>query len=138
MNSSELTISVGKLLGVPKVTIGGRMERWHDEAVCAIFGAFSDYSSTAVVVDIENLQYGGPDAMAAFLRALRLAPPGTCLHIAAPPSVASVLQQAGLGPAVRLYSSTNEIAANLSPEMEILTSRWVARKEEDEELPFAA
>ncbi|MDH7603100.1 MAG: hypothetical protein QHI38_13250 [Armatimonadota bacterium] len=138
MQDSELVISVGELLGVPKVSLRGCMEEWHDEAVMGVLSAFSEHSAAAVVLDLESLDYAGPSGMAAMIRALRCVPVGVCMHVAAPAHVAAVFRQAQFGHAVRLYSSTNEIASRLSLDEEVLTSRWIAQEHEEHELPFAA
>lgn len=138
MIDSELVISVGELLGIPKVSLRGRMEPWHDETVIGVLSAFSEHSAAAVVLDIGNLEYAGPGGMAAMVRALRRVPIGTCLHVAAPARVAAAFRRAQFGQTIRVYSSTEEIASRIFPEEEVLTSRWIARDREDEELPFAA
>ncbi|MGQ9455752.1 MAG: hypothetical protein ACUVRS_03670 [Armatimonadota bacterium] len=138
MNNSELVISVGELLGIPRVTLRGKMKPWYDRAVIGALSAFSEHSARSVVLDLTYLECDGPDGIVTVIRILRTSVPGTCLHVVAAAPVVSILQQANLGPGVKMYSSTDEIAERLLPEQEILTSRWIARGNEDEELPLAA
>ncbi len=138
MESSELSISVGELIGVPRVTLRGSMDGWHDQAVIGVLTGFAEQDATSLVLDIAGLAFGGPDGMTAMIIALRSVSPGMCVHVVAPAPAAATLRRAALGPSVRLYSSTDEIAEYLSPGEELLTSRWIARGTEDEEMPLAA
>jgi len=138
MESPELSISVGELIGVPRVTLRGCMDGWHDQAVTGILAGFQDQEATSLVLDIAGLMFAGPEGMAAMIGGLRSIGPGMCVHVVAPAAVAATLRRAAFGPSVRLYSSTDEIAQYLSPAEELLTSRWMARGTEDEQLPLAA
>ena len=138
MESSELSISVGELIGVPRVTLRGCMDGWHDQAVLGVLTGFADQDATSLVLDIAGLIFAGPDGVTAMVNTLRSVGPGMCVHVVASAAIAATLRRAAFGPAVRLYSSTDEIAEYLSPAEELLTSRWIARSAEDEEMPLAA
>ncbi len=138
MESSELTISVGELIGVPRVTLRGSMAGWHDQAILGVLNGFGDQDATSLVLDIAGLDFAGTDGLAAMVNALRSVGPGMCVHVVASAPIASTLCRAAFGPSVRLYSSTDEIAEHLSPAEELLTSRWIATDAEDEEMPLAA
>jgi hypothetical protein len=138
MASSELSITVGEIIGVPRVTLRGAMDGWHDQAVSGVLGGFQDQRSTSLVLDIVGLRLVGVDGLTAMINVLRAVGPSMCVHIVAPAAVAATLRQANLGPCIRLYSSTDEIAEYLSPIDELLTSRWLASGPQDEELPLAA
>lgn len=138
METPELSITVGELIGIPKVTLRGRMDGWHDQALLGVITAFGEQDVTSLVLDLGGLVFAGPEGATAMINALRSVGPGICVHVAAPASIASTLRKAVLGPSVRLYSSTDEIAEQLSVTEEFLTSRWIARDSEDEEMPLAA
>ena len=138
METSELSISVGELIGVPRVTLRGCMDGWHDQAVLGVLTGFTDQDATSLVLDMAGLAFAGPDGVTAMLNALRSVGPGICVHVVASAAIDAALRHASFGPSVRLYSSTDEIAEYLSPDEELLTSRWVARGTEDEEMPLAA
>jgi hypothetical protein len=138
MTSSELSISVGEIIGVPRVTLRGSMDGWHDQAVSGVLNGFRDQESTSLVLDIAGLTFAGAEGMTAMISVLRCIGPSMCVHLVAPAVVGATLRHAELGSAVRLYSSTDEIAHYLSPIDELLTSRWLAAGTQDEELPLAA
>jgi len=138
MESSELSISVGELIGVPRITVRGSMDGWHDQAVSGILAGFADKDATSLVLDIAGLVFVGPEGVTAMVNALRSVGPAICVHVAASAPVAAMLRRARFGPSVRLYSSTDEIAEHLSPGEDFLTSRWMPPAQEDEEMPKAA
>lgn len=138
MANSELSISVGEIIGIPRVTLRGAMSEWHDQVISAVLGGFRDQRNTSLVLDIAGLTFAGAEGLAAMARALRSVGPCMCVHIVAQAATGATLHLAELGPSVRLYSSTDEIAHYLSPIDELLTSRWLAAGPQDEELPIAA
>ncbi|MCL5104538.1 MAG: hypothetical protein M1133_10580 [Armatimonadetes bacterium] len=137
MNTSELSITVGELLSIPKVTLSGRMERWHDQAVMGVFKGFRDQGCNSLVLDIAGLNLAETEGFVGLINVLRLTGPDICIHVVTSPASSGLLQRARLGPCVRLYSSTDEIAEYVNPE-EYLTSRYVAPGTEDSEMPMAA
>ena len=138
MQSSELSISIGELIGVPKVTLRGCMDAWHDQAVAGVLSGFQDQQATSLVLDVAGLSFPKVEAVTALITVLRSLGPRMCVHVVAASAVASTLRRAALGPGVKLYSSTDEIAQYLTPSEELLTSRWIPPGTEDEQLPIAA
>ena len=138
MESSELSISVGELIGVPKVTLRGCMDAWHDQALAGVLTGFQEQHAISLVLDVAGLGFRGVEGVTALIAVLRSLGAGMCVHVVAASAVASTLRRAALGPAIRLYSSTDEIAEYLAPTEELLTSRWVPPGTEDEQLPIAA
>lgn len=138
MESPELSISVGDLIGVPRVTLRGTMDGWHDQAVAGILASFCDQGTTSVVLDLAGLSLAGIDGATSLIRALRSLGPEIRTHIVTSGSTSAILEKALLGPCVRLYSSVDEIAEYLPGKEEFLTSRWLATQSEDTELPLAA
>ncbi len=138
MESPELSITIGELIGVPKITLRGCMDGWHDQAVSGVLASFRDDGTTSLVLDLAGLRFAGVDGATAMINVLRSVGPGICVHVVTSSSCAGMLQRAKFGPCVRLYSSTDEIAECIHPEAEFLTSRWLAAGTEDHELPLAA
>ena len=138
MESPELCISVGELLGVPKVSLSGSMHDWHDQAVLGVLAGFRDQQATSLVLDIVGLRLSGIDGAAGLISVLRSLGPGMCVHIVACGAAKAILDKAGLGPSARLYSSTDELAEYVLAQGEYLTSRWMVSGSEDAELPMAA
>lgn len=138
METPELSISVGDLIGIPRVTLRGAMDSWHDQAVSGVLSAFRDQASTSMVLDIANLSFAGVGGATSMINVLRALGPEISVHVVASGSPAKILRKAELGPSVRVYSTTDEIAEYLTPAEEALTSRWLARGSDDAELPLAA
>ena len=138
MESQQLSIAVDNLIGVPKVTIRGQMAGWHDQAMSGVFAGFKDQGASSLVLDIAGLNFAGTTGAASMINVLRKLGPEMCVHVVASGLSAKVLERADLGPAVRLYSSTDEIADYIAPESEDLTSRWMPDSSDDTEMPLAA
>ena len=138
MESPELSISVGELIGVPRVAIRGCMDGWHDQAVKGVLEGFRDQGTTSLVLDIAAMTFGGVDGATGMVNVLRGLGPEIGVHVVASGMASSILQRAGLGPSIRLYSSTDEIAEYVSASDDFLASRWTTNHSSDEELPLAA
>jgi anti-anti-sigma regulatory factor len=138
MENPELSISVGELIGIPRVTLRGIMDGWHDQAVLGILSGYQEEGTGSIVLDLAGLRFAGADGATAIVNVLRSIGPGMCVHVVAPPSGRNMLELAKFGPCIKLYSSTDEIAEYVSPNEELLTSRWLSAATEDEELPLAA
>lgn len=138
MECCELSISVGNLLGVPKVTLRGSMDSWHDQVVSGVLTGFRDEGTTSLVLDIAALSLCGVGGATSLVNALRSVGPEMGIHVVVSGSAANILDKAKLGPSVRLYSSTDELAEYISPAKECLTSRWMAPSADDSQLPLAA
>lgn len=138
MQSPELSISVGELIGVPRVTLRGSMDGWHDQALSGVLKGFEDEGAGSLVLDMAGLLLAGVEGATSLINALRAVGPGLCVHVVACSSIRGMLERARLGPCLKLYSSTDEIAEYLGPIEDYLTSRWLAATSEDEQLPLAA
>lgn len=138
MASPELSIAVDKLIGVPKVTLRGQMDGWHDQAMSGVLSGFREQGTTSLVLDIAGLDFAGVNGATSMVTVLRKLGPEMCVHVVTSDFSARMLQRAELGPAVRLYGSTDELADYISPHSEDLTSRWVAPDSGDTEMPLAA
>ncbi len=138
METPTLSILIGELLGVPKVTFRGNLDGWHDEAVRGVLTAFRDEGTSSLVLDIAAINFTNTDAATGLIHVLRSLGPRICVHVLASGAPAKILDRAGLGICVRLYSSTDEIAEHVSPVADELTSRWIAPTDQDNELPLAA
>lgn len=138
MENPELSISVGELIGVPRVTLRGRVEGWHDQAISGILTGFRDQGTTSLVLDITSLTFAGMDGAAGMIRVLRSLGPQICVHLLASGTPRSLLSKAEIGPCIRLYSNTDEIAEHLAVDEEFYTSRWMAAVSDDTEMPLAA
>ncbi len=135
-----MTISVSELLGVPKVTCQGQMDSWHTQSFAAVMDQCKDNGNTKVVLDIACLDFLSTDSAMAMVTTLRKVGPEMSVHIVANSSSRQVLESAGLGPYIKHYSSSDEIAEQMAVEDVYYTSRWLAAYEEmqQEELPKAA
>lgn len=138
MESAGLSIAIAELIGVPKVTLRGNMDDWHDQAMSGVLAGFRDQGNSSLVLDMAGLSFASANSATSMLTVLRKLGPEMCVHVVASGRSANILAKAELGPAVRLYSSTDEIAEYISPSSEDLTSRWVASVSEDTEIPLAA
>lgn len=138
MDCAELSIAVDELIGVPKLTLRGHMDGWHDQAMSGVLTGFRDQGTTSLVLDIAGLNFAGSNGATSMVNVLRKLGPGMAVHVVASGFSARVLQMAELGPAIRLYASTNELAEYISPASEDLTSRWMAPSSDDSEMPLAA
>ncbi len=138
MQHAELSIAIDELIGVPKVTLSGCMDSWHDQAVSGILAGFRDQGTTSLVLDLARLSFQGLHGAASIVSALKALGPEICVHVVTSNISGKMLRNADLGPSVRLYASTDEIADYMSPSAEDLTSRWMPRNSQDNELPMAA
>ena len=138
METPELSISVGELIGVPRVTMRGCMDGWHDQAVRGVLEGFADQGASSIVLDLAGLDFTSIDGATGMINVLRNVGPGTCVHVIASGATRDVLHRAKLAPCVRLYASTDEIAEYVTRRSECFTSRWVEPGSEDEQLPLAA
>ena len=138
MDCAQLSIAVDDLIGVPKVTLRGHMYGWHDQAMSGVLAGFRDQGTSSLVLDIAGLSFAGANGATSMIGVLKKLGPEMCVHVVASGLSAKVLQRADLGPAVRLYSSTDEIAEYISPSSEDLTSRWMPAGSDDSEMPLAA
>ncbi len=138
MECQQLSIAVDDLIGVPKVTVRGQMDEWYDQAVSGVFAGFHEQGASSLVLDIAGLNFAGTNGATSMINVLRKLSPEMCVHVVASKLSAKVLERADLGPAVRLYSSTDQIADNMSSGSEDLTSRWMPESTDDSEMPLAA
>lgn len=138
MESPNLSISIGELLGVPKVTLRGNLDGWHDQAVSGILTVFRDEGTSSMVLDIAAINFTSTAGATGLINVLRSLGPRMCVHVVASDTPASILGKAGFGSCVRLYSSTEELAKHVTTEPESLTSRWIASTELETRLPRAA
>jgi len=138
MESAELSISVGELIGVPKVTLRGCMAGWHDDAVLGILTSLHDRGFSSLVLDIAGMTFVGSDGTTSMINVLRSLAPGMGVHVVASGAASALLGRANLSPAIRLYSSTDELAEYITPDEACYTSRWMAWDIEEGELPMAA
>lgn len=137
MSNKELSISVGELLGVIKVSLSGQMCTSHDQAILGILAGFRDQGASSLVLDIVGLQLNTIESATGLINVLRSLGPMFCVHVVASDPVSSILSRGGFGNCVRLYSSLDELASHVGRE-EYFTSRWMAQESEDNELPLAA
>ncbi len=138
MDCAELSIAVEKLIGVPRLTLRGHMDGWHDEAMSGVLTGFCEQGTTSLVLDIAGLSFNGVNGATSMVNALRKLGPDMAVHVVASDLSAKLLQTAQLGSTVRLYSSTSELADYISPKSEDLTSRWTPEAADDSEMPLAA
>jgi anti-anti-sigma regulatory factor len=136
MKYPELSISVGELLGVPRVVLRGSMDGWHDQAIRGVLEGFSDQGVSSVVLDLAELTFFGVDGATGMINVLRSLGPGMCVHLVAEGSCRDILHRAKFPPSVRLYSSTDELAEQVSCSEECFTSRCREQIYEDGELPL--
>lgn len=138
MECTKLSIAIDELIGVPKVTLSGCMDSWHDQAISGVLAGFRDRGRTSLVLDLAQLSFLGVNGATSMVSALKTLGPEICVHVVTSAMAGRVLQTADLGSSIRLYASTDEIADYMSPSTEDLTSRWMPPSSEDSELPMAA
>lgn len=138
MSNQELSITVGELLGVVKVSLSGQLGSRQDQAIHGVLAGFQEQGSTSLVLDLANLTTSGIDAATGLINVLRSLDSTTCIHIVASGALASILRKCSFGPSVRVYSSVNDLADEFIDNEEYLTSRWMANGTQDTELPLAA
>lgn len=138
MESPELFISVGELIGIPKVSLRGCMAGWHDQAISGVLAGFEEDGAVSMVLDLTALTFADVRSATSFIKVLRSVGPRMCVHVILAGDVRGILERAKLGPCVKLYSSTDEIAESLSTNEDFLTSRWIPPSIDNKELPLAA
>ncbi len=62
MECAELSIAVDEQIGVPKVTLRGHMDSWHDQAMSGVLTGFREQGATSLVLDIAGLRFAGQTA----------------------------------------------------------------------------
>ncbi|MCE5324613.1 STAS domain-containing protein [bacterium] len=138
MANQELSITVGELLGIVKVSLNGQLSPRHDQALQGVLNGLQEQGSTSLVLDLAGLTSSGTDAATGLINVLRSLGSTTNFHVVASGALGSILSKSGFGPSVRVYSSVDDIADMFSDDEEYLTSRWMARGSQDTELPLAA
>lgn len=138
MESPELSISIGELIGIPKITLRGNMDCQYDQAISGILVSYRDQGTTSLVLDITGLKFKSADSASAMIMVLRSLGPQICVHVLASGATAGILNKAELEPCIRAYSTTDDIANYLIPSEEYFTSRWMASGIDDIEQPLAA
>ena len=138
MKNPELTVFVGELLGVPKVSLSGMLGGWHEQAVTGILDALREHGTPSMVLDMAGLDSSDAESAATMLNIFRSIGPGICVHVVASEPFCNLLNRASVGAGVKVYCSIDEISKSITPESEYLTSRWMASTSEDTELPLAA
>lgn len=136
MKYPELSISVGELLGVPRVVLRGSMDGWHDQAIRGVLEGFSDQGVASVVLDLAELTFAGVDGATGMINVLRSLGSSMCVHVVAENAPKDILMRAKFAPHVHLYSSTDELAEQVTSAEECFTSRWRAHASEGGELPL--
>ncbi len=109
MESPELSISVGELIGIPKVSVRGYVDSWHDQAILGVLAGLRDQGITSMVLDLAGMSFVGTDGASGLIGVLRSVGPAMCVHVVGSSIVLSILNRAGFNPSIRLYSSTDEI-----------------------------
>jgi anti-anti-sigma regulatory factor len=138
MESPELFISIGELIGIPKVALRGCMAGWHDQAITGVLAGFEEDGAVSMVLDLTAMTFADVSSAASFIKVLRSVGPSMCVHVIVTGDVRGILERAKLGPCIKLYSSNDEIAECLSPSEDFFTSRWIQSSVSDKELPLAA
>ncbi|MEN6356126.1 MAG: hypothetical protein ABFD83_03470 [Armatimonadota bacterium] len=138
MANQELSITVGELLGIVKVSLTGQLSPRHDQALYGVLTGFQEQGSTSLVLDLAGLAPSGIEAATGLINVLRSLGPTTNIHIVASGALGSILRKGSFGPSVRVYSSVDDLADTFGDDEEYLTSRWMARGTQDTELPLAA
>lgn len=138
MSNTGLTMLVGDLLGIPKVSITGYVDRGHEYAILGVLNGYRDYGARSIVLDLVGLEAGGVHCASFFLWALRGMGPSMCVHVVGSGILCGILNRAGMGPRVRTCSSLDEIVEASTVEQEYMTSRWMAPGSDDTEMPMAA
>lgn len=138
MQHTELSITIENFNRTPMMTVSGMMDSWHDEAVEAALSCFVERSEKRLVLDITQLAFGGADGQAALIKSLRSVPPEIDIDLVATEEFEQILQRANLGPCIKLSSNFSGLAEGAHSEERYLTSRWVPKDDDVEELPLAA
>ncbi len=138
MRNPELTVFVGELLGVPKVSLSGMLGGWHEQAVTGILNVLREQGTPSMVLDMAGLESSDAQSTATMLNIFRSVGPGICVHVVASEPFCNLLKRANVGPSVKVYCSIDEISKNITPDSEYLTSRWMDPGSEDKEMPMAA
>lgn len=138
MKHPELSISVGELLGIPRVVLRGSMDGWHDQAIKGVLEGFGDQGTMSVVLDLVGLEFAGVDGATGMINVLRSLRPGLCVHLVAAGTPRDILTRARFQPAIRIYSSTDEFAEQASVVDEYFTSRRQTLVSDGGELPTVA
>lgn len=138
MSNSGLTVLAGDLLGIPKISISGYVDRVHEHAILGILNGYRDYGARSIVLDLVGIEAGGAHCASFVLWALRGIGPSMCVHVVGSSILCGILNRAGMGPRVRAYASLDEIVEASAIEEEYMTSRWMASDSDDSEMPLAA
>ena len=81
METPELSISIGELLGVPKISIRGCMSGWHDQALIGVLSGVRDNGTASIVLDMAGLTFEGAEGTASMINALRSLGSAMCVHV---------------------------------------------------------
>jgi len=138
MKYPELSISVGELLGVPRVVLRGSMDGWHDQAIRGVLEGFSDQGISSVVLDLAGLSFAGSDGATGMINVLRSLDPALCVHLVAASGLKEIMHSAKFPPSIHLYSSTDELAEQVFTTEDYYTSRRRAPGRDGGELPLMA
>lgn len=138
MSDTGLTILISELLGVPKVSLSGVLDNYHDQVVPGILKGFREQRAPSLVLDLDGLVSADTKSMLALMQSLRELGPGTSVHILASGTVSSALSRAAEGTGIKVYSTLDDIAMSFSKKKEYMTSRWVEPDSKSDEMPMAA
>lgn len=138
MANQELSISVGELLGIPKVSLSGYLDGWHDQAILGILNGLHESGANSIVLDVACLNLRGIDGTTSLVNVLRMLDSELCVHMVASSAIKTLFEKAEVGSNIYLYSNTDEIAEEFNTHTEYLTSRWVEQDTEDTYIHMAA
>lgn len=138
MSDTGLTILISELLGVPKISLSGILDNYHDQVVPGILKGFREQKTAYLVLDLDGLTKTDSKSILSLLQSLRELGPGTSVHVLASGTVSSMLSRAAEGTGIKVYSTLDDIAKSFGKKKEYMTSRWVEPGSKSDELPMAA
>lgn len=138
MEHQELAVSITASYDFPIVTIQGAVKPSNAHTVEDIIDGFYRQDTSSLVLDISRASCPDVESTSALVRAIRVSKAEMRVATIASSKLASVLKVAKLGPAIKVCDSIDEAAQFVCPEQDYYTSRWMASKSNDEELPLAA
>jgi len=138
MDHPGLSVSIRSLAGLPLVAVSGTIDAWQIETVDSIVQRFPLDDRPVLVLDLSDATFTDVESLSGLIRLLRTASGEMRIAAVTTAAISAVLRCANLEPGVTLCSTIDSAEEMLRSQPEYLTSRWMAAKAEEEELPLAA
>ncbi len=137
MNYPEPTVSITSLNGRPVIKLSGDISTWHLQSVEDIVENYLTEPTASIIMDTTDATFTDFEAISMLIRAVRSVCMELGVTIVAEGRILEVLMIAGLEPQVAICRNIDQAAESVkyTPQMEYLTSRWVAKTAVTKDFP---